>query len=347
MRTTYADLQSSRIPAVLGVCPTDAKLLAWTNEAQQRLLVEGRWWGTTARFRICATNGCITLPPQIATIEAVNVCGMPTPIRDQWWEFLEAGPGSVSGNNSSGCSIAGVTPCMNNAVSRGRFCSFDDVHGPGKKLKFICDVVSDVNKTVLALGYDDNNNWIRTSQNGVIADGEVVSLAQGSGTLTVNNFSVVTDLQFNNDRDGTVWMYEYDTVTTNIRLIGQYSYYENRPSYARYFFPSIIPQSNSSGGCSQIPVEIIGKLDFVPVRVPTDYLIISNLPAMKEMMVAIRNAENATDGVQANAIIQAGLTIAKSILDSELDNYLGAGRRIGINILGSSIGRVDPVQNFV
>lgn len=347
MRTTYQDLMNSRIPAVLGECPTSDRLLSWTNEAQQRLLVEGRWWGTTARFRICATNGCITLPPQIATIEAVNVCGNPTPIRDQWWEFLEAGPGSVTGNNSGSCSITGVTPCMNNAVSRGYYCSFDDVHGPGKQLNFICDLASDVNKKVTALGYDDNGNWIRTIQNGVMTDGEVVLLAQGAGTNTVNNFSVVTDLQFTDARDGQVWLYEYTVATTAIRMIGTYQYWETKPSYARYFFPGIIPQTGTSGGCNQYPVEIIGKLEFIPVKVPTDYLIIGNIPALKEMMMAIRKAENTESGVDANAVLQAGLTMAKSILDQELEHYYGAGRRIGINILGSSIGRVDPVVNFI
>ena len=72
MRVTLADLQASRIPAALGLCPTDPRIIAWCNEAQERLLYEGKWFGTVATFNICATNGYITLPREIATIEAIK-----------------------------------------------------------------------------------------------------------------------------------------------------------------------------------------------------------------------------------------------------------------------------------
>lgn len=350
MRTTVLDAKNSRIPNALGICDTDSRFLQWLNEATQRLMVEGRWWGTTARFKICASNGCLTMPPQIATIEAVNVCGHPTPIRDMWWEFLENGPGS---GNPQTCNSSNTTPgscaggCMNNAVYRGNFPSFDDIHGPGKKLNLVCDLVSDVNKEVICMGYDDNGNWIRTNQGGTILDGEIVLLTQGAGTNSLNNFSSITDMQFVDDRDGQVWLYEFDVASSTKRMVGHYEYFEKRPSYPRYKFPGIIPQASGSGGCSAFQVEIIGKLEYIPVAKDTDYLIIGNIPAMKEMMKALRDSENEPDGIKSNAIMVAGLKTATSILDSELDHYYGAGRRIGINIMGSSIGTLDPIPNFI
>ena len=162
------------MPASLGIGPDDPRLIAWLNEATERLLYSGKWWGTVARFLVCASDGCISLPAFLATIEAVNVCGKPTPVRDFWYEFLENGWGSLGGdhcNNGSGCIGA--------AVMRGNSPLFSDIIGMNKQLNFICDLASDSSKSVLALGYDQNNNWIRTIQNGLYQDGEVVNLSQG------------------------------------------------------------------------------------------------------------------------------------------------------------------------
>lgn len=351
MRTTYKDLQDSRIPQSLGVGANDSRLLSWTNEAQQRLLIEGMWWGTVQRFNICAENGCITLPRQIATIEAVSVCGHPVPVRDFWYEFLANGFGTrgtqTNSNTTGSCCGAGGGGCMGEAIMRGRFPTFTDIHGTTSKLVFVCDLATDVGKKVLALGYDQNGNWIRTLQSGVYADGELIALAQGGGTTSTNFFSSVTDLQFQSDMDGQSWLYGNDTSTSSLTMLGHYQYDEKHPSYARYLFPSIKPRTSTNGSCVKIKVEIAGKLEFIPVKVPSDYLIISNLPALKEMMGAIKKAENEPDSIRANQIIAAGTATAKAILDKELDHYLGSGRTIGITVIGSSVGSNQEVENFL
>ena len=127
-----------------------------------------------------------------------------------------------------------------------------------------------------------------------------------------------------------------------LRLIGHYQYDETHPSYARYLIPSI--NSNAS---QPTKIEIIGKLDFIPVKNDTDYLGIQNLPALKEMMTALKKAENEPDSVKANQIIATGQTLAEKILDQELEHFLGSGRTIGINIVGSSIGQNDPIPNLM
>jgi hypothetical protein len=347
MRTTYQDLQNSRIPASLGVGINDPRLLQWTNEAMERLLYMGKWWGTVARFNICATNGCITLPRQIATIEAVNVCGHPVPVRDFWYEFLANGFGtreSQTTPNGGGCCGGGGG--MSEAISRGRFPVFTDITGSTSKLHFVCDVSTDAGKQVLLLGYDANGNWIRTMQNGAYADGEMIALAQGAGTTSVNFFTVITDLQFQSAMDGQSWLYALDTTTALLTMLGHYQYDEPHPSYARYYFPGINPKTGTTG-CNTVKVEIVGKLDFIPVKVPSDYLIIQNLPALKEMMSALKKSENQADSTAANNIIAGGMATAMEMLDKQLDHYLGSGRTIGINVVGSSVGDNEPVLNFL
>lgn len=348
MRITVGDAKNSRIPNALGIGPSDARFIQWLNEAQQRLIIEGRYWGTTARFNICATNGCITLPRQIASIERVNVCGNPTPVRDQWYEFLDNCFGTIESQTPSGgcCSNGGRASGMNEAIYRGHYSTFNDIIGTLKKLTFICDLASDVGKKVILLGYDGNGNWIRTTQSGVIADGEVVALAQGGGVTTTNFFSSVTDVQFTQAMDGQSWLYELNTLDSTLRMIGHYQYDEPRPNYARYYFPSVCPRPTQNGSCAYTKVEIIGKLEFIPVAKDTDYLIIGNIPALKELMVALKKAENESDSVKANTIIMAGMTLAKAILDRELEHYHG-GAQFKINVEGSSLGQNDPIPNFL
>ncbi len=338
MRITLIDVKNSRIPAALGICATDARLIAWLNEAVERLLYEGKYFGTYAKFRICSTDNCITLPRQIATIEVAAVCGRWIPVHDLWFEFLESGAGTRGGQGQCG---------LNEADYRGAFPTFSDLIGTNKKLRWLCDVSDDIGKEALFLGYDQNGNWIRTVQNGALADGEVIAASQSPGTLSSNFFSSVTDIQFPSDMAGQHWLYEYNNDTTVLRLIGHYQYDETRPSYARYFIPSLAScgQTVSDGTCNSRMVEIIGKLAFIPVQVDTDYVIFGNIPALKEMMVALKYAENEMDSLRKNAIVASGLAVAKSILDKELSHYLGDGREVGITMMGSSVGHIDPVYN--
>lgn len=352
MRFTFADVQNSRIPAVLGVGPNDPRLLQWTNEGTQRLLFSGKWWGTVSRFNICATSGCITLPKPIATIEAVNLNGRPTPVRDFWYEFLANGAGTRQSQVSSGTSTSGSccgSGCcgMNEAIQRGNFPVFTDIKGTTSKANFICDLAADIGNQVLVLGYDQNGNWIRTVQNGVYADGEVLTLAQNPGVISQNFFQIITGIQFLNQMNGQSWLYGYDTANNNLlTMLGHYQYDETNPSYRRYFFPSIF-SSQSSSGCTQTKVEVAGKLDYYPIKNPTDYLIIGNIPALKEMLSALKKAENEPDSVKANQIIATGMDTAIQVLDAELDHQLGSGRTIGMTIEGSSVGSNEPVLNFL
>src|SRR5690348_15816978 len=99
MRTTLLDTMKGRIPAAIGICTSEQKFVDVLNEAQQRLLTKGFWFGTYGKFRICAPDGCITLPAQIATIERVAMNGMSVPVRDEWYEFLENGYGPRNSNS--------------------------------------------------------------------------------------------------------------------------------------------------------------------------------------------------------------------------------------------------------
>lgn len=342
MRITLGDIRTkSRVPSRLNLCPQDTRVADFVNLAQQRLLTRGRWWSAYARFNICSVNGCITFPGQIASVERAAVCGIPVPVYDMWWEFLESGFGTEGQN--TGCTNCGGgfgCGCSYGAKYRGRFPTFDDITGINKKLRLVCDLESDVDKEVLILGYDYLGNWIRTEQSGVVRDGEIVSLSQSPGTLSTKMFSQVTDIQPPDDLDGQWWLYEYNTDTTDLRMLGQYQYWETRPSYPRYLFGGVRANS-SNGDCNKTLIEVIAKLEFIPVVRDTDYLILGNIPAIEEAVEAIKYSEPPCDLVKSEAFLARAIRE----LDFELDHYLGAGRRIGMNVITQDMG--TPVENFI
>jgi hypothetical protein len=302
------------------------------------LLTKGHWWGTCNRYKICATSSCVTLPSKIATAELSTVCGQPNQIRDFWYELLENGIGVR--DSSSG---------TNEAIFRGAFPTFLDIVGPTpKKVVFQCDISADVNKRVLVLGYDANQNWIRTNQGGTILDGEIILLTQSPGTTSVNTFSKVTGIQFLDTMAGQSWLYELNTSTAAKRLIGQYNYWDQLPAFQRYFYPSIgCAGTNSDGTPRMCLVEIVGKTAFVPVVNDNDYLVIGNLPAIEFMAMGNEAARKEMDMTKKQAIITSAYAMAVAELDTELDHYLGSGRRMGFTVSGSSIGQACPIETLL
>jgi hypothetical protein len=374
-RLTLADVQASRIPPALGLCPTDAKFIAYVNEAQQRLLSKGLWWGVCGKWKLAAYGGEITMPPQLSTIESVAINHVPISVHDFWFEFLTNGFGTRSASEvgtAAGSSLGGATGVYGipEANFRGNFPTFRNLtpNTDTKKLVLVCDLAVDVGATVTVLGYDNNGNWIRTLQGSVYADGEVIALSQTPGTTSVNNFSNITDIQFAAPRSGQCWLYENDTVTGVKTLTGLYQWFETNPSYGRWLMPSIFQPSSTSGVTppsnwqqtwtqggipnptltAYIPslVEVMGKKAFIPVSLPTDYLILGNLPALKNEAVCVKKLEDAVSSQDVQEAM-AFETMAISELDYELDSNLGSSRRVGITVTGSGGATNEPIETFM
>jgi hypothetical protein len=374
-RLTLNDIYNSRLPQAMGLCAPDTRIASYVNEAQQRLLSKGLWWGTCGKWKLAAYGGEITMPPQLATIESVAINHVPISVHDFWFEFLQNGVGTRSASEvgtSAGSSLGGATGVYGipEANFRGNFPTFRNLtpNTNAKKLILMCDLAADVGSTVTVLGYDNNENWIRTLQGTSYVDGEVISLSQTPGTTSVNNFSNITDIQFAAPRSGQCWLYENDTVTGVKTLSGLYQWFEANPSYGRWLIPSIFQPSSTSGvtppaGWQQtwtqggipnptpttyIPslVEVMGKKAFIPVSLPTDYLILGCMPAIKNECVAVKKLEDAVSSQDVQEAM-AFETLAIKELDDELDSQLGSGRRVGLTISGSSVVDGCPIESFM
>jgi hypothetical protein len=102
-RLRLQDLMESRLPSLLGLCQSNQpEIAAYVNSAQERLVmaIEAReegWHGTWAEiaFNVSRDAPYITLPREVARLEAINICNVPVFIQNQFFEYLRFGNGRL------------------------------------------------------------------------------------------------------------------------------------------------------------------------------------------------------------------------------------------------------------
>lgn len=280
-RLTLAQVKdpASGIARVLNVPPSDSRFVGYVNEAYEALVEEMKSWGTVWKYQICVTDGCVTWPRQIAAIEAASVCSEPLTIRNHWFEFLDSGPGLQS---DEGCSLQ--------LFDRPPAVGFADIRPSAKQIRVYADVAEASGSRILLQGYDDNNNWIRTQVAGAWIDGEYVTIST-TPTNSTKFFSSLTGVQ-KPITNGTVRLFEYDTVALTQRAMAIYEPDETTPWYRRSLIPGLAAMADNGTDCEQVSVVVMAKLDFIPLRNDTDYLVISSLPALKDMCQSVRKGES-------------------------------------------------------
>jgi len=275
IRLRWSDVKSE-LAAVLGMASTSSRVISLTNEAQQRLISKGKWVGTYARYRICINSACITWPRQIEAIEAFTICDVPGTVRSPWFEFLSNGPGKLDEDSNFGYQL----------VDRGHAATFDDVVATGaNKLRVHSDVAESASSRILIQGYDENANWVRTLDAGEYVDGEYVTISS-TYQYTSTRWSNITGIQ-KPVTNGTVRVYEYSTTLSSaIKAIGFYENDETVPMYRRSIIPGLANTEgcNCDSDCTNKTITVMAKLAYIPVRNDNDYLMIGNLPALKDMV---------------------------------------------------------------
>ena len=302
MKLTLGDIKTN-IGRLLSMGATDARVVDYINEAQQRLMYQGKWPGTYVRYAVTNSSGTITWPRQLETIETVAIDDLPGVVRNEWYEFLESGPGL---RDSADCDSYTL-------IDRGEAPCFSDLNGTDKKLRTYTSVTADAGLKVLLQGYDQNGDWIRTQDPATNAwrDGEEVVLTS-TYIDTTNFFSTLSAVQ-KPVSEGNVKLYERDTTNSTQRLIADYQPSETRPTYRRSLISGLEDNDDAV-------VTVTGKLRFTPAVADSDWLHIGYEAAIKEMVMSIRKAEN-------NLVKEAEAYEARAVklLQEQLMHHLGDG----------------------
>ena len=157
------------------------------NDIVEILSTEADWDPT--RGYVDVWVGCdrtITLPPQVGTVLAVNLNGVPTEAHDFWFKFHLNGPGEPFEGCAYGSAAAGSGNCWNACnwswSDQLQVAVFADPKPYGAALVSQLEVSADSGTPLRVYGYDVNGDWIRSIENGVPVDGFLVPTVYGVPT---------------------------------------------------------------------------------------------------------------------------------------------------------------------
>lgn len=349
-RLTWGTIRPT-IEKALNLCSGDARAVGYVNRAVQRLLEEGSWVGTIARYRFCASNGCVVLPRQLETVLSFAVCNTPMPLHSPWHEFLGNGTYLQDGGS---CNTG--WGCATSAIDRDEVGSFDNVIGADKKLAVLCDVAEDAGAYITLQYYNDSAQWVRTQVGTDWIDGE--RIAFGTPGQYVPTISEVMANGFVRAikpvTKGMVRLYELNTgVTPNTyRPLAYFEPDETIPIYRRIQIPGI--GISSSDECQRTSVTIMAKKRFIPVANDNDFLAISHPEAIRMAVQSIWKSENNMPA-EASIYMNGGIDPltrnriegAIPVLRAQLQNYRGSGTTILMKMVGAETFGAGGVPHLV
>lgn len=325
-RLRLYDVRLSRMPGAVGLCQADViGLSRYCNSAQQRLLYcreagdEG-WWGTFAEivFNVSKDKPYITLPRTVARLEFVDVCNQPVAVQNQFYEYLQFGNGRLPKQFRSR-----LGSCDAMTLSRNNTATFVDLTNGPQIVRLYPTDATDIGKRVLVQGLDANNNPIYSQDgfNQVLGVFLTLAFPFVDAPMTFNH---ITGIQ-KDITNGNVRVMQADPTSGDEILLSTLEPGEQTAWYRRYYLDSLpcgcCPVPVSVSPCPQVQVTAIAKLEPLPVRVDTDYLLIQNLEALIEEAQAVRYSE--MDTGEAKQMSHDRHQQAVRFLNGELTHYLG------------------------
>lgn len=279
------------------------------------------WYGTWAEiaFNVSRDEPYITLPREIARLELINVCDRPTPIQNQFYEYLQFGNGRMPKQFAS---------CYRNRLltsySRNNAVTFTDISDTPQLIRVYATNAADegVDKRVLIQGLDSNDNIVYTQGSFSSTSGVYLTLAAPFATTTTQ-FNHITGIQ-KDKTVGPVQVYQVDPSTGAEVLLLTMDGSETTAWYRRYYFDSLPRGCCPAPGATDetlVQVKAIAKLELIPVAIDPDYCLIQNLEAIIEECTSLRYSE--VDSMEAKAMAKEKHKEAIGYLQGELQHYLG------------------------
>ncbi len=327
-RLRLYDVRMSRLPTLLGLCVGDVTGIAnYVNTAQRRLLYakeasDESWYGTWAEvvLRVSRQAPYITLPREIARIEAVNVCDRPILLNNQFVEYLQFGNGRMPKQCLSrrGCGVP-------EAYTRNNAVLFTDLTNSPQNIRVYATNASDIAGTsrIMIQGLDAGGNQIYTQDTLNQVNGQFLVL-QSPFVQAPQTFSYISGIQ-KDVTQGQVQIFQVDPTTGEQILLLTMEPSETVSGYRRYYFDALPcgcrPPATTPQNCPELQATAIAKLELIPVVSDTDYLLFHNLEAITEECQSIRYSE--MDTQSAKAMSSERHIQAIRLLNGELSHYEG------------------------
>lgn len=205
---------------IFGHC-NEPKLRRQITDSIELLSTSGEIDPLTGAVDICVDGNCVTLPREVETPLAVNICGRPAHGRDFLFSWHLNGPG----DRDCGCTWTWA--------DGGQFPTYKDLKCPAKLVAQLDDE-RDSGKLLRVFGFDVQNRPLQTKTGDIVEPGLRVptifgyALPSAQDPVVGRITGIVKDLTF-----GNVRLSSFDSSTSTGTLLGIFEPDETKPQYRR------------------------------------------------------------------------------------------------------------------
>lgn len=277
-----------------GLCADDDRVRDRINLAVERLVDYGKWKGLVVRYDFYVYQKLVTVPREIETVLAVTLNDQVPTIQNRWYEFKGNGSGPWHPENNS---------YSHSFIDRGEAGTLYDL--PENLRVGIKSMGAEAAlQYVWVFGYDANNQWVRTTVDAEVVDGERLTL---NGTTLVLSNTVFSKVERINkpvtNHELRLYAY-YDTGATAV--LGVYHHADQDPIFRRYLV-------TNAKDCELQCCTVIAKRRYLPATHDSDALLIQSLNALRFMMMAIHK-EDVDEPDSAEMFEQKAIRVLKKQL---------------------------------
>jgi hypothetical protein len=283
---------------IFGHCNEEV-LLRDITDSVQLLANKGEIDPLVGQVDICVSGQCVTLPPEIETVLAVNIGGHPALGRDELFSFHLNGPGDFD------------TACNYTWTNVGGFPTYRDIQCPARLIAFL-DNIEDQGKELRVFGFDHENRPLRTKVGERWEDGYLVPTIFGYALpdSTAPYISRITSIR-KAVTVANIRLSSFDNSSSTGTLLGVFEHDETEPRYRR-----IRLHRNAEW------VRIMYRRRSLDLRSRKDRILLHSRPALLLAMRALKSYSQ-TDiaaGVQFEAQATRLLSERESVLTAPVMN---------------------------
>lgn len=317
-----------------GKYPQDPTVITDINMAIERLMFKpNNWTYTTRNIIMCAPNGQLTLPREVAKIIKCRQNGAFREVQSRWFEYNSNGPGLLEDQSYTKLS---------SIFDRGFACTqYDIPYGMPMYLSVVSDQEEDKDARILFRGYDETKREVRFGN----IFGEYLPICGGTQEtlwITKNYFSSISFIQKSVTK-GYVYVSAI-LPSEGIRyFLGSIHPDETEPHYRRYFIKEIScdPEVDSEGVRvypTPYRIDAFCRLTYIPAVHSSDVLLIQHTGALKMMLKALRleDAEKLNEALEYEANAERLLNEQTATLENDEDS-------VDINPDKFGIGQIDKL----
>jgi hypothetical protein len=292
VRKTFGQIKTelSRVCGATGMSTADARIMDYVNAATQELMNEHDFASVIDRLIFSVTSGTITLPSAYDRIMMMTMNCVPMQMQSPWYEYVGLGLELLIDAPPQDNTYLNYLNQLNGVLDREDVCQFNAVPAGDVYLLRIYGQAGhderddDMQRAkIVVQGYDYYGKWIRTQNgSGEWIDGIEVEINGDTAPYFVDTTQSIKEITaiVKPETNGYVYAYGVPSLGGTPEFLAAYAPKDTNPFYRRYRIKGLNPDED---------YQIVAKCRrrFIEITKDADQLIMTNLPALKAMIMAV------------------------------------------------------------